>query len=151
MTTVFRSCLPQFYSNQNLSENSMDCLSIISNENIPTNQQFNILEEKQSELLPLSHLKTKKLIRKRGPRYTRINEKTQPFLTRLIGTIFGDYEIITKNKKRNKKSLLPSKSIIEKQFEDNEQTLHSLVTALTQIESNNNNRIDDTYVFIRIF
>ncbi len=153
MTTVFRSCLPRFSSNEDLSENSMDCLSIISDENITTNSS----EEKQSELSSsseqLSRLKSSKTTKKRGPRYKRINEKSKPFLTRLMATIFGG---ITKSKKRrSKKTLLPSKSKIEKQFEENEQTLNSLVTLLTEIESTNshsieqeqarnNNRIDDT-------
>ena len=106
MTTVFRSCLPRFYSNTDLSLSS-------------------------------EHLRSK-TTKKRGPRYTRINEKSKPFLKRLVGTIFGDYEGVTKSKKqRSKRNLLPSKSKIEKQFEENEQTLNSLVTILTEIESNN--------------
>ena len=160
MTVVFRSCLPRFdsetnqsISNDDISENSIQCLSIISNETI----QQNLSEEQQSD--QSTRLKT---TRKRGPRYTRIDESSQPLLTRLMGTIFGDYGSVTKRKKqRNKKSLLPSRSKIEKQFEENEQTLQSLVTLLTQIESDNhssteeeqarnNNRIDDTYVSIRI-
>ncbi|CAF4174873.1 unnamed protein product, partial [Rotaria magnacalcarata] len=36
----------------------------------------------------------------------------------------------------SKKSLLPSKSILKKQYDDNEKTLRSLVTFLSQIESN---------------
>lgn len=107
----------------------MDCLSIISN-------------EKQSDLSleQLSRLKNNKTTKKRGPRYTRINEKSEPFLTRLMGTIFGR---VTKSKKqRSKKTLLPSKSKIEKQFEQNEQTLNSLVTLLTEIESINNHSIE---------
>jgi hypothetical protein len=126
----------------------MDCLTIISDE------KHSDLSSSSSE--HLSRLKHSKTTKKRGPRYTRINEKSKPFLKRLVGTIFGDYGGIIKNKKRrNKKTLLPSKSKIEKQFEENEQTLNSLVTLLTEIESTNNhsiekeqarnnNRIDDT-------
>jgi len=176
MTGVFRSCLPRFYSNTDQSisnehlsnkinsfdnENSMECLSVISsNENITTtipqlNSSSSSYKEKQ-----ISRTK------KRGPRYTRINEKSRPLLTRLIGTIFGNYGISSTNntkKQRSKKTLLPSKSIIKKQFEENEQILHSLLTLLTRIESNvkltpstiekeqarNNNQIDDTYVLTR--
>ncbi len=137
MTTVFRSCLPRFYSN---TDQSM------------SNEDLSILSQSSSE--QLSRLKRIKTTKKRGPRYTRINEKSKPFLKRLVGTIFGDYEGVTKNKKRrSKRTVLPSKSKIEKQFEENEQTLNSLVTLLTEIESNhpieneqarNNNRIDDT-------
>ncbi len=168
MTGVFRSCLPRFYSttppsisDEYLSQktNSMECLSIISHQNITTNPQLNSpsYHEKQSnhiDVLPsspkqISPLKTTK---KRGPRYSRIHEKSQPLLTRVIGTIFGDYGSTIHKKPRPKKSLLPSKSTIKKQFEENEQTLRSLVTLLTQIESNvqttskNNNRIDDRSV-----
>lgn len=142
MTTVFRSYLPRFYSNENLSntfndddENSMECLSIISNQD-PT-PQLTSNKEKQSNKNDLfSSSKQISRTKKRGPRYSRINEKSQPLLTRLVGTIFGDYGITTNKKLRSKKSLLPSKSTIEKQFEENEQTLHSLITLLTQIESN---------------
>ena len=95
--------------------------------------------------------------RQRGPRYSRINEKSQSLLTRLLGTIFGDYKFRTNKKTRTKNSslLLPSQSTIEKQFNENEQTLQSFVTLLTQIESTknlsneneqarNNNRIEET-------
>ncbi|CAF3360317.1 unnamed protein product [Rotaria socialis] len=88
---------------------------------------------------------------KRGPCYSRINEEQKPLLKRLVGTIFGDHgfsnnqhnEILSTKKQRSKrptvnskKSLLPSKSILKKQYDDNEKTLRSLVTFLTQIESN---------------
>jgi len=156
----------------------MECLSVISNQNtITTTPQLNSssYKEKQSNQIDLLSSSSSKQIsrtkKQRGPRYSRINEKSQPLLTRLVGTIFGDYGITTNNnnnnnkKQQSKKSLLPSKSIIKKQFEENEQTLRSLLTLLTQIESNvkltsstditlnekeqarNNNQIDenDTY------
>ena len=213
MTAVFRSCLPRFYSNTNQSlsnehlsiktnsiisidheqsdENSMEYSSMITNQNLiksktttfpqlhssSSNQQF-ISEQEQSKRS--TNPKTKK----RGPPYSRINDKSSPLLTRLVGTIFGDQGFnnnaiqspISSSKKQRtkrsnvplKKSHLPSKSAIKKQFEENEQTLRSLVTLLTQMESNvklptttenenpnlsiekeqarNNNRMDDTYV-----
>ncbi|CAF0800359.1 unnamed protein product [Adineta ricciae] len=111
-----------------------------------------------------------KRAKKRGPRYSRISEKSPPLFTRLLGTIFGDsdardrYKTNQTQKKRTngttKKLILPSNSTIKKQFEDNEETLRSLVTLLSQIESNikgttnqtdapieqarNNNRMEDT-------
>jgi hypothetical protein len=145
--------------NEQFDENSMDSSSIITNQNIIKSR---------------SKIQNTK---KRGPSYSRINEKSTPLLTRLVETIFGDQgsnntnhqsKVLSKKKQRSKrstrklkKSILPSKSTIKKQFEDNEQTLCSLVTLLTQIESNenpsknlpvekeqarNNNRMDDTYV-----
>jgi len=162
MTAVFRSCLPRFYSNTNQSisnehllnkinsfddENFMECLSVISNQNTTTTRQLNSssYKEKQSNQIDLlssskqiSHFKNTNT-KNRGPRYSRINEKSQSLLTRLIGTIFGAYGMTTttnKKKRRTKKSLLPSKSTIKKQFKENEQTLRSFVTFLTQIESN---------------
>jgi hypothetical protein len=158
MTTIFRSCLPRFYSNTNQSisnehllnkinsfddENSMECLSVISNQNTTTTPQLNSSSYKekqsnQSSSKQISHFKNTNT-KNRGPRYSRINEKSQSLLTRLIGTIFGAYGMITitnKKKRRSKKSLLPSKSTIKKQSKENEQTLRSFVTFLTQIESN---------------
>jgi hypothetical protein len=150
----------------------MECLSVISNQNtITTIPQLNSssYKEKQSNQIDLLSSSSSKQIsrtkKQRGPRYSRINEKSQPLLKRLVGTIFGDYGITTNNNKKqqqqqqqSKKSLLPSKSTIKKQFEENEQILRSLLTLLTQIESNknlsieneqsrNNNQIDenDTY------
>ncbi|CAM4778682.1 unnamed protein product [Rotaria magnacalcarata] len=91
------------------------------------------------------------ITKKRGPCYSRINEEQKPLLKRLVGTIFGDHEfnnnkhneILSTKKQRpkqstvnSKKSLLPSKSILKKQYDDNEKTLRSLVTFLSQIESN---------------
>lgn len=134
MTTIFRSYLPRIYSNENLSnkinrsddENSIECLSIISNEDLTTTTttaQFNA-SSKSKQISRTTN-------RKRGPRYSRINEKSQPLLKRLIGTIFGDYGLTTTD--THKKPLLPSKSTIKKQFEENEHILHSF---LTHIESN---------------
>ena len=170
MTTIFRSCLPRFYSNTDqstlnecFSDPSLECLSIISNENLSTTSRLNAFEDQSCERLSSSKQRARvKTTRKRGPRYTRIREKSPPFLTRLVGSIFGESGSVMKTKKqRRKKSLLPSRSKIEKQFEENEQTLHSLVTLLTQIEANNsqsmgneqarnNNRIDDAYVNLSI-
>lgn len=106
--------------------------------------------------------------KKRGPSYSRIAEATPPLLTRLVETIFGgtpSNAALSARKKRagdpTQKLLLPSESTIRKQFDDNEKTLRSLVTLLTQIESNvsstvcsassphkdqarNNNRLNDT-------
>ena len=79
--------------------------------------------------------------RKRGPRFTRIDQKSTPLLRRLVGTIFGDYEAPV------------SAKTIQQQGENNGETLRSLVTLLSQIESKdsseqarNNNRSDDTSV-----
>jgi hypothetical protein len=149
--------------NEQCDENSMDYSSILTNQNMiksTTNTPLLhldsyshnqlITEEKQSiKQTKLSRLKNPNT-KKRGPPYSRINEKCQPLLTRLVGTIFGDQgfndkqaHVVSNKKQRSKrstrtskKSILPSKSIIKKQFEDNEQTLRSLVTLLTQIESN---------------
>ena len=185
MTAVFRSCLPRFYSNTNQSisiehlsmktnsidneqfdENSMDSSSVITNQNI--------IKSKITTDTPLPCSKIPNT-KKRGPSYSRINEKSTSLLTRLVETVFGDQgssntnhqsKVLSKKKQRSKrstrklkKSILPSKSTIKKQFEDNEQTLRSLVTLLTQIDENssknfsvekeqarNNNRMDDTYV-----
>ncbi|CAF1078532.1 unnamed protein product [Adineta steineri] len=215
MTTVFRSCLPQFYSNTNqsisnehllhktnsiislndeqLDEDSMDSSSIRTNQNIIKSTTTtaisqlhssssqnelvnnNLIQEKQCKQTKISHLKNHnntKITKKRGPCYSRINEKSKTLLTRIADTIFGDHgsnsnqNKIKQTNRTSKKSILPSKSKIKKQFEDNEQTLRSLVTLLTQIESNvklttttanenhnlpiekeearNNNRLDDT-------
>jgi len=182
-------------NDEQLDENSMDSSSIINNQNtvkstittttmIPQLDSSSHIEQNQCNQTNLlsspkqtntSRLKPNhnKIIKKRGPCYSRINEKSQPLLTRLVGTIFGDQTQILSNKKQrskrpsrtSKKSiLLPSKSTIKKQFDENEQTLRSLVTLLTQMESNvklpaitsddnhekiqdrNNNRIDDTYI-----
>ncbi|CAF4601033.1 unnamed protein product [Rotaria sp. Silwood2] len=185
MTTVFRSCLPRFYSdtnqsitNDNLSNktnsnislddnHSIDCSTIISNQNLMkskikhTTNSFDSsskteLINNQNDLLSSSKPTRTSCMKnnnnnntkKRGPCYTRINdEQRQPLLKRLVSTIFGEHkfndnqhEILTRKKQRSKrnlkKSILPSKSIIKKQFEDNEKTLCSLVSLLTQIESN---------------
>ncbi|CAF0741319.1 unnamed protein product [Rotaria sordida] len=182
MTTVFRSCLPRFYSNTNqsisddnlsnkinsnmsLNSHSIDCSSIISNQNLmkskiknttnsfDSSSKKNELINNQNDLLSaskqtkISCMKNNNSTKKRGPCYTRINEKQQPLLKRLVSTIFGEHrsnenqhEILTTKKQRSKrnskKSILPSKSTIKKQFEDNEKTLRSLVSLLTQIESN---------------
>ncbi|CAF1021321.1 unnamed protein product [Rotaria sp. Silwood1] len=178
MTTVFRSCLPQFYSNTNQSisndnlsirtnsnislddNHPIDCSSIISNQNLMkskiknTTNSFDSLSKNDllssSKQTRISHMKNnnnKNNTKKRGPCYTRINEQQKPLLKRLVSTIFGEHksndnenEILTIKKQRSqrnsKKSTLPSKSIIKKQFEDNEKTLRSLVSLLTQIESN---------------
>ena len=136
MTVVFRSCLPRFYSNTHPS---------LSNDE---------LSESHSSSTQSTSLQTNQTRGKRGPRYTRINETSQSLLTRLLGTIFGDNGSVKKRRKRrNKKSVLPSQSTLEKQFEENQQTLNSFVTLLAQVESNeghrarNNNRIDDAYIF----
>lgn len=159
---VFRSCLPRYSSNTNQSisnenlpdqtdkfddqDDSIECLSIISEEN-PTNPHS---KENQSNKPTIRR-------KKRGPRYSRINKHSQSLMTRFIGTIFGNPQTPSKNKKDPmKKSILPSKSTLKKQFEQNEQTLNSFLTFLTRIESNiqvtpsieseqsqNNNRIDD--------
>jgi hypothetical protein len=174
MTAVFRSCLPRFYSNTNqslisehlsnksnsiisLENNSMNCSSIInihpsktttqlnsSSLNQPTNKEM--VEQKQTKI------SRSKITKKRGPRYSRVNEKAQPLLTRLVGTIFGDHGFnndyqqhqsssnkpkprMKRPSRTSKKPILPSTKTIQKHFEDNEQTLRTLVTFLTQIES----------------
>lgn len=137
MTVVFRSCLPRFNSDTNPS---------LSN-------------DEQSELRSTStqwtSVSTDQTKGKRGPRYTRIDRRPPPLLTRVLGTIFGETGSVKKRKKRrNKKRLVPIKSRMEKHFEDNQRTLNSFATLLTQVESGhhpthaehqarNNNRIDD--------
>ena len=198
MTTVFRSCLPRHYSdthqtisNEDFSYQTNSIISLNNHEfsnnsctmNCISNNELNISEqEQQIDLLPSSK-QTKifrnntKITKTRGPRYSRNHEQRQSLLTRFVNTIFGynPSYIISNKKKRTKKSILPSKSMIEKQFENNEQTLHKFLTVLTQMESNtqskanspratsnenhknnylsidqeqarNNNRMEDTYV-----
>ncbi|UJR27734.1 hypothetical protein I4U23_009011 [Adineta vaga] len=147
-----------------------------TNEIIEENQSQHIDSLSEPKQLKISRLKNKptKRTKKRGPCYSRMNKNSQPLLTRLVDTIFGESQYYDENqtkKKRisqpSKKLILPSNSTIQKQFEDNEKTLRSLVTLLTQIESNvkvtnnhipstsndlsieqarNNNRMDDTSI-----
>lgn len=224
MTTVFRACLPRFYSNTTQSL-SIETISNKSNSNVSLNNdehdqnlhnyssvierldssmkskikhttnsfesssktEQNINEDNRKSLLS-SGEQTKVICtknnntKKRGPCYSRINEQQKPLLKRLVGTIFGDHGLNNNQNKiepiknqrskqtnrNSKKSPLPLQSTLNKQYEDNEKTLQSLITVLTQIESNisspesqqssidmpnlsiqqeqarNNNRLDDT-------
>jgi hypothetical protein len=141
MTKSFRSSL------SGISDHSMSTnLFSQSNESI-----VSISNKKTTTTRPKHRSKAN--ARQRGPRFTRIDKKSTPLLRRLVGTIFGDIEPSTAEQSTSKPKL-PSPSTIKKQFENNEETLRSLVTLLSQIEpkessneqARNNNRIDDSYV-----
>ena len=142
MTVVFRSCLPRFNSDTNPS---------LSNDDHSEDDQ----SELRSSSTQWTSVPTNQAKGKRGARYTRIDDTPQPLLTRVLGTIFGDYGSVKKRKKRrSKKTLVATKSRMEKHFQDNQRTLNSFATLLTRIETShhpshgehqarNNNRIDD--------
>ena len=164
MTAVFRSSSPRIHSkNDHLSERSPSIHdTTLGVHSIPL---FDPLFEQRQKT---SKKQAIKIARKRGPRFTRIQETPTPLLTRLVGTIFGEQPFsrhcVPKQSPSSppKDTILPSAATLKTQFEDNEKTLRSLVTLLNQLESKvpltttsdnqntfeqarNNNRMDDTW------
>ena len=129
MTAVFQSCLPRSYSGTNQS--------ISTGSNSHRSQSNMSVDEDVSS--------TRRSLRRRGPRFTRIGPKPISLLKRLVDTIFGHHleeTTVTKNVKRPSKRVAaginaqPTPSTLRKQFEDNEKTLRSLVSLLTHLQSN---------------
>ena len=163
MTAVFQSCLPRVYSatNQSMSSGSVSHRSQ-SNMSIDDEQQ----DDHSADSLPIQ----RRSFRRRGPRFTRIGQKPISLLRRLVDTIFGNHleETVVANRVKppskrvaDRTNAQPNSSTLKKQFEDNEQTLRSLVSLITHLETNakttqtsatspeheqarNNNRMDDT-------
>ena len=165
MTAVFRSCSPRIYSkNDYLSERSPS-----NHDDTLGGHSIPLLDVPFEQKQETSKKQAIKIARKRGPRFTRIQETPTPLLTRLVGTIFGDQPFSRHCVAKQtpppppKDAILPSAATLKTQFEDNEKTLRSLVTLLNQLESKvpltntsgnqntleqarNNNRMDDTWV-----
>ena len=163
MTAVFQSCLPRVYSATNQS---------MSTESVSHRSQSSMCidDEQQDDHSTNSPPIQRRSFRRRGPRFTRIGQKPISLLRRLVDTIFGNHleETAVAKKVRppskrvaERTKAPPTPSMLRKQFEDNEQTLLSLVSLITHLESNakttqtpatspeheqarNNNRIDDT-------